>query len=299
MKVRKHHVVLALGVLLLSVAAVLSWRQYRESTEHRTQASAANGSLTQRDTERRASVERSRDADEQAIPLEHHLPDAGQPQVLDRAGRPSDGKEAEQWLAAANDPDLLRRIYGQVRRRVERRYDPLFKQLGLTPGQIDQVLKLLVDKRQAPVDIIVAGMQNDGDPRRDYGAFIDQVQSARAGIEDQIKSLLGDANYALYREYDQMVGQSNTVTRLQQALQTSGNPLTDEQVNRLQQLLQVNGSGHISADVVWTARAFLTPPQQQALQALREEQLAASVRRQQRALPSPPPPSPQRVSDGK
>ncbi len=118
---------------------------------------------------------------------------------------------------------------------------------------------------------------------------MDEVKSTQAGIDEEIESFLGEDGYAQYQGYlqDQHLLRSFAVMdRLQQSLKNGGNMLSADQNTRLQSLL--NGSGHISGDVIEQAKLFLTPVQQQALQEIRDTQIANELRNQQGGLPPVP-----------
>jgi len=178
-----------------------------------------------------------------------------------------------------------------ARQRMEQRYGPLAKQLGLTPDQTDQFMKLLVDKRMATSDVTAAAAQQGGAALQDRAAFTSLVTSQQDDIENQIQALLGDAGYAQYLAATVTTGQSNSIVRLQAALSGTA-PLNDAQVAQLQQLLSQDNIGHITSDIVAEAQAqgFLSPTQLQALQTLYQQQQAAQQRRH--SPPAAPAPKP-------
>ena len=80
--------------------------------------------------------------------------------------------------------------------------------------------------------------QNPGDPAATAGVVADAI----AESNNQLSALLGDANYADYRNEERTQGQSSTILRLSDAL-VGTQPLNDSQTDQLQQLLGRGGSG--------------------------------------------------------
>src|SRR5580704_6067094 len=116
-----------------------------------------------------------------------------------------------------------------------------------------------------------------------------EVKSTQAGIDQEIESLLGEDEYAQYQSYGQdqhLLRSFAVIDRMQQSLKSGGNMLSEDQKTTLQGLL--NGGGHVSGDVIEQAKLFLTPAQQQALQDIRDTQIANELNRQQEGLPPVP-----------
>ncbi|HXB02698.1 MAG TPA: sigma-70 family RNA polymerase sigma factor [Opitutaceae bacterium] len=200
--------------------------------------------------------------------------------------------DMKRWTAMANDPALLRRSYDQERKKVIHVYAAFFRQMKFSPEQTEKLIKLLVDEREVPADVFVADIENGGNPTNDYNKLrqlMGEVKSTQAGIDGEIESLLGDDGYAQYQSYLQnqhLLRSFAVIDRLQQSLENGGNLLSDDQNKRLQRLL--NGSGHVSSDVIEQAKLFLSPAQQEALQEIRDTQIANELRNQQGILPPVP-----------
>jgi hypothetical protein len=185
----------------------------------------------------------------------------------------------KQWLADADDPAVLRRMNLQTRNKMVQRYSELIAQLKLTPEQTDQFTKLLTDKKQAGMDIAVTSYNQGEDPTKDLDQYHALVAAHREQIEGEINALLGDENYARYKEYDLVAGQSNVLNNLQLALQNSAEPLSAEQTERFKDMLLTNNASRITARVITDSREFLSPGQVRTLQDLRAVQQANAQKR--------------------
>jgi hypothetical protein len=180
----------------------------------------------------------------------------------------------------ALDPDTIKAQVGVARTRLAKRYAGLLQQLHLTPEQKEKFLDGLIAKRQASAAVTSEALQFDDTLLKDTSAFASMVATAVDSAEADIKSTLGDANYAQYQQWEKSAGQSTTVSRLQEQL-TNSEPLTTTQSAQLQQLLEANNTGHITVKVLAAAQAqgFLNPAQLRALQDLFQQQQAAQQRR--------------------
>lgn len=191
-------------------------------------------------------------------------------------------ESVQRWLGAANDPAVMRRLNLQARYQTLRAYADLFDQLKLEPGKEAELALLLADKRQSAVDVVVTAFQRGEDLSQEPTRYREIVAGAKAAIETQIKALLGDAQYAQYRDYDTSVAQANVLKNVELSLRGSAEPLTPEQGAQVKAILQGNSDARISAKMVEDARAFLSPLQLQVLQDLRAVQQADERRRIER-----------------
>jgi hypothetical protein len=296
----------ALCFLLAGAAAVIS-KQRGEIAGLRSRASAADQELA-RQTTAQADLEKDLQqaqarAKELAArekpalePAQEPARDLTKPNIKKRDHLVVDDSQVttdmavKQWVGQANDPDVMRRLATQARVQTLKRYGELFMQLNVPPEQTEQFTKLLTDKRQAPVDVAVASYQNGEDPWSDPAGLQEMTRAARAEIESQIHSLLGDANYERYLDFNRLTGLSNVTSLLDQALRNAGAPLTADQTARFQQVLVDNETSRVTAKVVSDSKDFLSPAQVQALRDLRAIQQANSRKRNQplQILPATP-----------
>jgi hypothetical protein len=202
----------------------------------------------------------------------------------------------DQWIADANNPDVLRRLNMQAQNKIHQHYDELFNELNLSPDQKDKLFQLLVEKRQAGLDVAVASIQQGIDPRTNLAEFNQAVAKSKSGIEEEIQSLLGDTQYDQYQAFDLTTGQMNVVKNLQSALTGTGATLTPDQTKQFLQILDQNEAGRVTAKVIADSQDILSPVQLKALQDMRAIQRANSLKRNLpgQVLPTTPSPLPQK-----
>lgn len=203
-------------------------------------------------------------------------------------------EQLKQWLADAEDPDVVRRLNNEERSWVARRYRELFAALGLSPANIDAATQLLASKRLAGMDVAVASLQQGRDPAQNLEGFRQQVIAEHEKIEVELRALLGDAGYAEYQTYDQNTRATLMMSNLEATLSTTSEPLSPAQSARLKELLVEKNARRVTDAVLTEAGAFLSPGQMRALRDLQAVQLANQQKRLQstaqggQALPTTP-----------
>jgi hypothetical protein len=176
------------------------------------------------------------------------------------------------------DPDRARRQAQKQLARTAERYAGLLAELNLPPDQQAAFIQLLTDRRQTTRDAVGALVESGQDPAADPASFQAGLLSNRDDLEGRIRTLLGDDNYAQYRAYSLNLGQQGTVQRVQTLLADQAEPLTAEQTAQLNAAMTNHGTGHLNADILQEAQAFLSPTQLAALAVIAEEQSTAAKR---------------------
>ncbi len=293
MKQPGNYIIVFLSVALLAVGGLV-WRKSQEAAAWKLRAIAGETELTRQAGERTDLEKRVQQAEAKAGMLQNELADARSKPAPTTAKKPAKGQataqvtadQVKQWLAEANDPAVMQRMNVQARLLMQQRYAGLFAKLGLTADQTETLTKLLADKQLVISDVAVAALQNGVDVRADPAAFQTLLVTAKAGIEDQMRSLLGEGGYAQYLAFTQDIVTSNSMVRVQRVLANTPDLLTDDQSTQLKSLLsRTDGNGRISPRVISDAKAFLSPAQIQALQQANDIQQAANQNRTDAALP--------------
>ncbi len=288
MKTWRNYITLGLMALFVGAGALL-WHWRAETAAEKDRAAQAVREPAPRTAEQSvrdpAAAKPPKDPSQAAAPDAPVKISARQNEALGEAMKSAieDGIKADlvkQWLADANDPAVMRRLNTQARNQTLRRYSALFTQMNLPADETEAFTKLLADKRQAPLDLVVGSLQQGADPTDDMDKFRSQINASRAEIETQIHALLGDAGYAQYQTYDQNFSHANVITNLQTAL-LGTEPLTSEQTARLNEVMQKTQASHVTEEVIAGAKEFLSPAQLQALQDLRALTLANAQKRLQ------------------
>jgi hypothetical protein len=243
--------------------------------------------------------------------------------ALTRGGGGPEGGRAGRFFALLDDPEVQRLASIQQRAALDERFAALFRNLNLSPQQLEKFKDLLVEKRAAVADVMAAARAEGMTGRENRDELRALVQNAQAEVDGSIRALLGETGFQQYEGYEQTLPQRNTVERLGQRLSYTGAPLSAAQTEQLVQVLATNpgerppgsrtnvtfggpgvrvglggaaGGAPISDQAVAQAATVLQPTQLQALQQLQQEQQAQAqlgqlVREQMRPRRETPAPS--------
>lgn len=309
--------VILLLVLTTAAGGYVSWREYNELIALRGALAAAEQRAAW--TKRRAAAEFTPVAT--AKPAE---PAAAEPSAEDdEPVMPNSPRRPRRERGASraffDNPQAQKLIALQQRAALDAHYAGLFKKLGLSPEKLNQFKNLLVEKQSAMMDVAAAARAQGLDPRRDRDEFRALVSQTQAELDNNIRSVLGDAAFSEYQQYQQTLPQRTTAEQFAQRLSYTATPLTPPQTEQLVQILAqtsnrsteggsaranflssigVGGSGAVITDAALTqAQGVLSPDQLAALQQFQQEQLAQqqlmrSLRQGARPAPAsatPPP----------
>ena len=212
------------------------------------------------------------------------------------------GNMAANFMAMMDKPEIQKLMAIQQKAALDGRYAALFKNLNLSPEQLEKFKSLLVEKQTAITDALAAAREQGINPRTDPEDFQKLVTDAQAEADASIKSTLGDAGYAQYQQYQQTLPQRNVVNQLAQSLSYTSTPLTADQTEQMVSILAANapaspnGSGNatratiaaafgvgfgggqantpIANSAIAQAQSVLAPAQVTALQQLQAAQQA-------------------------
>ncbi|MBX3735531.1 MAG: hypothetical protein KF715_02485 [Candidatus Didemnitutus sp.] len=214
-----------------------------------------------------------------------------------RFAREAEGGPFGRFMAMMDNPEIQRLMAQQQRGALDSRYATLFKNLNLTPAQLEQFKNLLVEKRTSVADVMAAARSQGLTGRDNRDELRALVQNAQNEVDNNIRATIGDAAFAQYQNFEQTQPQRTVVSQLQQRLSYTDAPLTDAQSEQLVQLLATtteqknpsaggvrtpagrlgfggNGGAQITDNALQQSATVLSASQQQALQQLQAEQQA-------------------------
>jgi hypothetical protein len=245
-------------------------------------------------------------------PAPGDMPAGNDPADASRArGRP----EAGRFAAILSSPEVQKLMAVQQKAGLDGHYSALFKQLNLSPADLEKFKNLLVEKQSAVMDVMAAARAEGLTGRENRDQIRQLVSDAQAEVDNSIRSTLGEAAYTQYQNYEATVPQRNVVSQLEQRLSYSSSPLTDGQSAQLVQILAATtpansnpgrttagaglaqmfvggarggpaamlagGSSPITNEAITQAQGVLSAQQLSALQSLQQEQQASATLMQQ------------------
>lgn len=217
-------------------------------------------------------------------------------------------------MAFMDNPEMQKMMAITQRANLDGRFSALFKNLRLSPADLEKFKNLLVEKQSSAIDVMAAA-RAQGMTGRENGAELRQmVRDSQAEIDESIRATLGESGFAQYKNYEQTLPQRAVVNQLDQRLSYSSTPLNPQQSEQLVQVLAQNapannrtnanatttafigaertvggavarvamgGGSRITDQAVTQAQGVLSAPQMEALRALQQEQQAQAQLAQQ------------------
>ncbi len=207
--------------------------------------------------------------------------------------RPRGGTRAN-FAALSGNPEFAKAMNLQQRAALDSRYAALFKQLNLSPAELEKFKGLLVERQSSRMDVMAAARESGLNPRDNRDEINKLITEAQAEVDANLKATLGDTKFNQYQSYDATQSQRSVVGQLDQRLSYSATPLNSTQSDFLINALATGaptptdqqpaggpgnwgGGGNrttITDAVIQQAQSVLTPDQVAALKQLQEEQKA-------------------------
>ena len=313
----KNYLIILLGLTTIAGGA-FAWSQYQELIRLRAD-SLSDSARTDLQMRLMAMEKRKNELEAELASLRARRAGAmgdaeGDPAAEDPSapGRPGAGRfnrrnGMNNLATLLDNPEFSKLWNAQQKSGLDARYAALFKDLNLSPADLDKFKSLLVEKQNAILDVMAAAREQGLNPRdpTDRAQLATLLQTAQAQVDNNILQTLGAGQYAQYQNYEQTLPQRSVVSQLAQSLSYSGSPLQDAQAQQLVNILAANapaprqgagGGGGLFAAVgggggpmagifgnraapitdaaVTQAGAILTTPQVTALQQLQAQQQA-------------------------
>lgn len=271
---------LGLAVALVALTVALGTALYETNAHREAEAALATEQKARAaQLARRDEAERRAQQSEAAVALlRKTVDDARTAQAAAKARAAAETEAARKeaaWDGVAEGKALFAR-HPEVKRvfdasklaEVRARYAPFFASAHLTPGQIEEFIRLKA-----------AGSMN-GFPYGPGGKQLLLAFDTGFTLEEaaaDLKTLLGEEGFKQFQDYGTMITARDTVERVANAVVFSDAPLSPAQANELVQTVvnaQVKPSGSKSTVTDWDAvaeraRSFLAEPQLRALASVR------------------------------
>jgi len=233
----KKKVILILFGLAAAALAVIAVRQRNELRALRSVGKAAG-----RDTAAPASVARA--ADEQAVSKRV----APQPEVRGASANPSaaaapaaarpppagGSNEASPLAGLAKmikSPGMKEMIRAQSKGQMDLTYGALFRGLSLDADTLESFKEILLDRQMAMMDLGL-NMMDGSATRERRKEMAEQIAKQAESYDEQIKGLLGEENFAVYKEYEATQPERMQVNLFKQSL-SGADPLSVQQEHDL------------------------------------------------------------------
>ena len=197
------------------------------------------------------------------------------------------------FAALMANPEFAKAMSIQQRAALDARYADLFKQLKLSPAQLEKFKDLLIERQTARMDVMATAREQGLDPRANRDELKKMTDEAQAEVDAAIKTSLGESVYNQYQTYDATQPQRALVSQVNSILGYSSTPLNETQSAFLVTALSTGttatteqaaggpgnwgGGGNratITDAVIEQAQAVLFPAQVEVLKQVQAEQQA-------------------------
>jgi hypothetical protein len=285
---------LAIIFLLVTTltGSTIAWIQHRELIELRASIADTDQLAAQPKTTAPIEVP-SRDAPADIAVQSQDEPDPlpMRPQPFVQSRETGGDARRAQFRAMMDRPEVQRLMAIQQKSALDSRYAALFRNLSLTPDQLERFKELLVEKQTAASDVRSAAREQGMNGREDREALSKMVADTQAEIDENIRAALGENGFAQYENFEKTLPQRNLVNQLERRLSYSGTPLTNQQSEQMVAILASTPAGQTSGAsgrprdlrnpitdaTINQARGVLAGPQIDALRQLQQEQQAQAA----------------------
>jgi hypothetical protein len=287
-------------LLITAATGIYAWQQQQSRSTARVVTTADKDDLSQKLADARRRIA---DLEARLATLQATAPaTAGQPATTsadattterrspDRASQEA-ARRAE-MTALFNDPEVVKLMASQQKVQLDGRYASLFKQLNLTPTQLETFKNLLLEKQIAQRDVMVAARESGLSPRENREELRKLVEQSKAETDAEILAMLGQEKFNQYKTYESTGSQRALVEQIGRSLSYSPTPLTDAQSQALVQIFSQNtapqstdgsprerfaqGSITITDAMIAQAQRILAPDQVKVLQEQQAAQQASA-----------------------
>ena len=180
---------------------------------------------------------------------------ASAPKPADEAAAPADAAAANtrrnnrpNFTALMNNPEVVKTWNLQQRGQLDGRFAALFKQLNLSPVQLENLKNLLVERQSTAMEIFATARDKGLDPNANRTEIQKLVADSQSEVDQSIKAALGDTGYQQYQNYQNTQAQRAVVSQIDQRLSYSATPLTSSQSQFLVQALSTPTTGTATVD---------------------------------------------------
>ncbi len=239
---------LAYAVALLALTTVaassLAWYQHRKLLELQELA-ARNAAERDEWQSKLAAVERpplmaAGPIPSTEAPATPDLPSPADVVATDAAGPrggPRRGDRINPMVSLMQNPEFARAMVTQQKAALDLRYADLFRQLNLSPEQVDRLKNLLIERQSAAADVMAAAREQGIEGRDAREQLRELVRTTQAETDEAIRAYLGESGYDAYKTYEQTQPQRMLVGQLETKLSYSSTPLQTAQMDQLVRIL--------------------------------------------------------------
>jgi len=251
----------AFSLLVAVVLAAVCFDQWKQNGDLKRQIASLRESVQERGQKEEADQKRLKKLERQSAELNRQVqtltgelqglrpapaatPDdslSGPQLAVPDAGK-SKGFFGDFLSKMMDDPDMKKMMRQQQGAMMDMMYGGLFKELRLTPDEIDKFKELLLDRQMKAVEAGGAFMQLQSEDN-DKTAAISELAEQQKEFDEQVKAFLGDARYTQYKDYNETMTERMTLNQCSKQIAGGRNPLNADQTSQLLEIMKQERKG--------------------------------------------------------
>jgi hypothetical protein len=147
----------------------------------------------------------------------------------------SKGAWGKNFAKMFSDPEMKKSMKAQQSMGIRMMYGDLFKQLGLSAQDAEQLADILAERQMEFSAAAMAGMNGENKPDPEQS---NKIADAKKAYEEQLKATLGEANYKKLQDYEKTMGDRFMMQQYDGQFASAGAPLEPKQRESLLQIMQ-------------------------------------------------------------
>jgi hypothetical protein len=149
---------------------------------------------------------------------------------------PTTRRDPAAAMAVLDNPAMQRMMSASIKGSLDQRYASLFRQLRLSPTDLDKFKDLLVEKQMSAVDALrVAQSRGMTSNPAEMAGLMNKVQGE---MDDSIHALLGEQGFQTFQDYNQNIASYGLLDQIERRLSYTNAPLQATQSEALLQILK-------------------------------------------------------------
>ena len=141
---------------------------------------------------------------------------------------------AEERLHAAAQKAMT----ASIRSGLDQRYGRLFRQLSLTPAELEKFRGLLTERELSRFDVMSVAQTHGIDLVGNPGGFAAAIEKVRSDVDQNIRAFLGDARFSIFEEYNARAPAYFLLDVIERRLGSAATPLEGSQTEPLVRILE-------------------------------------------------------------
>jgi hypothetical protein len=159
-------------------------------------------------------------------------------------------REKREGLAKIFDDPKMKKVFRQQRiLHLKQLYNDFVKERHLSSQKSEQFFDLLADGALRDMQDGVRIFNDDEGDGSTNGPGDQSSATETTGIERQLRTLLGDADYAAYQAYEKTTNDRMALAQIREQIGLAGVPLQDDQAKAMMQIMTEERSRTSATDV--------------------------------------------------